>query len=136
MSELRKWETKIPYRVPYADTDKMGIVYYANYFVYFERIRNEMIRRGEFSYKELEEKGYYLPVVEAHSEYLLPARYDDLLDIYGWFVSQKGSRIRIDYEIKRENTLLVEGYTVHAVVDGSGRPRRVPDILQDYIAGP
>ena len=74
-------KTTIPYRVPYADTDQMGIVYYANYFVYFERLRNELLRATGVPYRVWEERGLRLPVVEAHAAYIAPARYDDLLEI-------------------------------------------------------
>ncbi|NQZ58345.1 MAG: acyl-CoA thioesterase, partial [Lentisphaeraceae bacterium] len=67
------------YRVPYADTDQMGVVYYANFLTYFERVRNEFFRELKYSYRKLEQQGVMLPVVEAHCNYKQPALYDDLL---------------------------------------------------------
>lgn len=120
-------KTTIPYRVPYADTDQMGIVYYANYFVYFERLRNELLRATGVPYRVWEERGLRLPVVEAHAAYIAPARYDDLLEIKGW-LSQAGKvRLRIDYEISRSSTILAGGYTIHACLNREGRPTRVPE---------
>lgn len=107
----------IDYRVPYADTDQMQVVYYANYLVYFERVRNELLRASGLSYRDLEEQGIALPVAESHVNYHAPARYDDLLQITGWCESQKGIRVKICCEVRREGKLLVDGYTVHACVN-------------------
>jgi acyl-CoA thioester hydrolase len=131
-------ETIIQYRVPYADTDQMGFVYYANYFVYFERLRNELLRSSGVPYRDWEKRGLILPVVEAHAEYRSPAHYDDLLEVKGW-VSELGKvRLRIDYEILRGSTILVRGYTIHACLDREGKPTRVPEEiakLGDIAAG-
>ena len=70
---------EMSYRVPYADTDQMGVVYYANYLEYFERSRTEMLREAGLSYSEMEKMGYFLPVSEAYCKYSGSARYDDLL---------------------------------------------------------
>jgi acyl-CoA thioester hydrolase len=115
MSEPRR--VTIQYRVPYADTDQMGVVYYANYLAYFERSRNELIRETGVTYKELEAKGYALPVAEAHLNYHAPAAYDDLLDLTSWVEGLKGVRLTIHCEVKRGEKLLVSGHTVHAIVD-------------------
>jgi len=122
--------TTITYRVPYADTDQMGFVYYANYLVYFERLRNELLRRSGTPYKEWEARGLLLPVIEAYCRYRAPAHYDDILTISGFISLGKGTRIRIDYEARRDDTLLAEGYTVHACLQRSGRPTRVPEELR------
>jgi len=116
----------ISYRVPYADTDQMGVVYYANYLIYFERFRNELLRRTGVSYREWEEKGIALPVIEACCRYRAPARYDDVLTVGGGISPVKGTRIRIDYRVLRGETLLAEGYTVHACLNRAGRPVRIP----------
>ena len=119
--------TQIEYRVPYADTDQMKVVYYANYFVYFERLRNELLREIGSSYYQMEEDGYALPVIEAVCHYKSSARYDDLLTIRGWVSSIKGVRVTIECEVLRGEELLVSGHTVHACIDmKTGRPTRVP----------
>ncbi len=120
----------ITYRVPYADTDQMGFVYYANYLVYFERLRNELLRRSGTPYKEWEARGILLPVIEAYCRYRAPAHYDDLLKISGRISMGKGTRIRIDYQVKRDDSVLADGYTVHACLKRSGRPTRVPEELR------
>ncbi|MFH1037042.1 MAG: thioesterase family protein [PVC group bacterium] len=118
--------TTISYRVPYADTDQMGVVYYANYLVYFERLRNELLRQTGTPYRAWEEKGVMLPVVEACCRYRAPAHYDDLLTISGRISRSRGSRLRIEYEVRTGGAILADGYTVHACLKRSGRPTRIP----------
>jgi acyl-CoA thioester hydrolase len=107
----------VPYRVPYADTDQMHVVYYANYLTYFERGRNELLRACGFTYREMEAGGFALPVLEAHVNYHAPATYDDLLAITVWCGEFKGVRLKIGCEVRREGKLLADGYTVHAHVN-------------------
>ena len=92
----------IEYRVPYADTDMMGVVYYANYLVMFERARNELMRRCGYSYAECEKEGFALPVTHAECDYRASARYDDVLEISAWVQSMKGVRIEIACEVRRK----------------------------------
>lgn len=127
-----KKKSVIKYRVPYADTDQMGVVYYANYLVYFERLRTELLRESEASYKDLEENGVMLPVIEAVCKYKKPAAYDDLLDISGWVDEVKGPKVKICCEVRKDDELLAEGYTIHACVDTkTRRPVRPPQSLKD-----
>ena len=122
------------YRVPYADTDQMKVVYYANYLVYFERLRNELFRATGSTYRKMEEDGYALPVIEAFCSYRASAKYDDLLTISGWVSSVKGVRVTIECEVRRDGELLVSGHTVHACIDTrTGRPCRVPRFLADAV---
>jgi acyl-CoA thioester hydrolase len=115
----------VQYRVPYADTDQMQVVYYANYLTFFERGRNELLRASGYTYRELEAAGSALPVLEAHVNYFAPAHYDDLLNIVAWFGGFRGVRLKICCEIRCGDTLLAEGYTVHAHVDvRTMRPKR------------
>ena len=113
---MRKVVTE--YRVPYADTDQMGVVYYGNYLALFERARNELMRACGYTYKECEAEGWMLPVVHAEVDYRRPAKYDDLLEITAWVRLMKGVRIEIACEVRRkgEEELLVSGYTRHAFV--------------------
>lgn len=129
--------TTIQYRVPYADTDQMGVVYYANYLTYFERARNELLRGHGFSYKELEAIGIALPVREAKAKYLAPAHYDDELEIIAWCTEFKGVRLTICCEVRREGKLLVEGYTIHVCVNlKTLRPEKPPQTFVDAIGIP
>jgi acyl-CoA thioester hydrolase len=116
-------------RVRYAETDQMGVVYYANYLVWFEVGRTDLLRRSGWSYREMESEGFSLPVIEAQCTYRQSARYDDELDIRTTGVMLSPVRVRFNYEVVRvaDEVLLAEGYTVHASLDPEGRPRRLPD---------
>ena len=118
------------YRVPYADTDMMGVVYYANYLVLFERARNELMRSCGYTYVECEREGWGLPVTHAELDYRRPARYDDLLEVTAFVKSMKGVRIEIACEVRRkgEAEVLVSGFTRHAFISLSNfRPCPPPE---------
>ncbi len=121
------------HRVTYAETDRMGFVYYANYLVYFEIGRTEYIRSSGMTYKQLEEMGYMLPVLEASCKYLKPAKYDDILTIRTKVTEFKGIRLGFSYEILRDGIKLVEGATSHAFVDTAGRPKKLSPEIQEKI---
>ena len=122
-------------RVRYAETDKMGVVYHANYLVWFEVGRTDWLRQSGWTYREMEAAGVSLPVIEAHCEYRQPARYDDEIAIDARAVALTPVRLRFEYRLSRasDGTLLAEGYTVHAAVDGSGRPCRLPDTVRELL---
>ena len=115
-------------RVRYAETDQMGVVYHANYFVWFEVGRTDLLRHSGWSYRELEREGVSLPVIEAHCEYRQPARYDDELEIRTTGTILTHVRVEFTYEIVRlgDRPVLVTGRTVHAALDRDGRPCRLP----------
>ena len=132
---MRKIVTE--YRVPYADTDQMGVVYYGNYMALFERARNELMRACGYTYKECEQEGFMLPVVHAEADYQSPAKYDDLLEIAAWVQLQKGVRIEIACEVRRkgEDGLLAKGYTRHVFVSTKDfRPCPPPQRFLDSIS--
>ena len=101
---------EIEYRVPYADTDQMGVVYYANYLDYFERSRTEMLRSDGLPYSELEKRGVFMPDSESYCKYHAPARYDDLLTFRSYVREIKGVRMVIASEVRRGGELLVSGH--------------------------
>jgi acyl-CoA thioester hydrolase len=109
------------YRVPYADTDQMGVVYYANYLVYFERSRTEMLRDAGAPYSKLEADGLILPVSEAYCKYISPAHYDELLTLTSTVEEIKGVRLKIASEVWHGETLLAKGYVVLACVNRDGK---------------
>jgi len=115
-------------RVRYAETDKMGVVYYANYLVWFEVGRTDLLRARGWSYREMEGEGFALPVVEAVCEYRRPALYDDELEVQTTGVLLSPVRVRFDYRVVRpaDATTVAEGHTVHASLDRSGKPTRLP----------
>jgi len=117
-------------RVLFADTDAMGIVYYANYLKWFETGRVELMRSLGMAYRELTGIGVHLPVTEASVRYLSPARYDDFLDIHAEVRGFRRASISFGYRIKREDgALLADGSTVHAFTDGDGKIVRVPALF-------
>ncbi|HSK08698.1 MAG TPA: thioesterase family protein [Vicinamibacterales bacterium] len=121
-------------RVRYAETDKMGVVYYANYLVWFEVGRCEWLRQGGFTYAGLEREGTVLPVIGAQCEYRRPAHYDDDIEVRTKASVVSPVRLRFDYEIWRAGgDLLAEGWTEHAAVDPEGRLRRLPAHLRSLF---
>jgi len=123
-------------RVRYAETDKMGVVYYANYLVWFEVARADLLRTLGWSYREMEIAGISLPVIEAQCQYLRPARYDDEIEVKteGRMVSPV--RMEFQYQVirKADQTLAAEGRTVHAALDPSGKPCRLPARVREVFA--
>jgi len=116
-------------RVLYADTDQMGVVNNGVYLRWFEIGRAEWIRRRGKTYKEIEKTGFKMPVVEAHLRYREPARYDELVDIEVETDDLRAASVRFKYALKRDNSLLCEGYTMHACLSAEGRVARFPDVL-------
>ncbi len=113
----------------------MGVVYHANYFVWFEIGRCELLRGIGSSYRELEGTGIRLPVIEAHCEYRAPARYDDELEIATTGALLSPARVEFRYEVRQVEgaTLSAAGRTVHAAIDRSGRPCRLPEVVQELL---
>jgi len=118
--------------VPYAHTDQMRFVYYANYLVYFEMARAEMLREVGLPYAELEKKGIFLPVVEAHCVYKTPAHFDDALKVVSRCAIE-GPRLRVDYEVTRGDTLIATGYTVHVCLSAEGKVMRPAPELRRLV---
>jgi acyl-CoA thioester hydrolase len=123
-------------RVRYGETDQMGYVYYGVYAMYYEVARVESLRQLGLTYKELEEMGVMLPVLENHSRYLAPAFYDEELLIVTNIREKPGVRIKFDYEIFNTGGKLInQGETLLAFVDKkTGRPRRPPDEFENIVA--
>jgi acyl-CoA thioester hydrolase len=122
-------------RVRYAETDKMGVVYYANYLVWFEVARADLLRSLGWTYREMELAGISLPVIEAHCEYRHPARYDDEVVISTAATVLSPVRIRFDYEARlaADSTLAATGHTVHAAIGADRRPRRLPPRVLELL---
>jgi len=122
-------------RVRYAETDKMGVVYYANYLVWFEVGRTDLLRLSGWTYRDMEADGYALPVVEMHCEYRQSAKYDDELEVRTTGAQLSPVRVRFEYEIVRiaDATALASGYTIHASLDPLGKPRRLPQRVREMF---
>jgi len=116
-------------RVRYAETDQMGIVYYANYLVWFEIGRTDLLRQNGWSYREMEVDGYSLPVIDAQCAYKAPAKYDDEIEVRTSGDMVSPVRLKFSYEVVRtmDGAVLATGSTVHATLDRAGKPRRLPE---------
>lgn len=123
------------YRIRYADTDKMGISYYGAYFVWFEAARTEYFRALGMPYTACEEKGIFLPVVEACAKYHSPSTYDDLVVIRTCVGLLSKSSMRFEYQVflKGGDKPIVTGFTVHVFVNRAMRPVRVPDEIRRAV---
>lgn len=125
--------------VRYSETDQMRFVYYAHHFVYYEVARTEWLSARVLPYERMEAAGFAIPVLEAHCQYLSPARYGDRLAIDLRATLEDGLRLRFDYRTHRgspEGELLATGWTVHVCMDPEGRPRRPPKELKAALAPP
>jgi acyl-CoA thioester hydrolase len=124
------------FRVRYAETDQMGVVYYSNYFVWFEIGRTDYCRQHGFAYRDMEkEDGLCIIVAEARCRYKAPARYDDEIEVRTALRDVRRRVLTFVYEVYRQSdeTLLAEGETVHVITDLEGRPRALPDKYRDLL---
>jgi len=126
---------RTPYRVIYADTDKMGFGYHANYFRWFETARNEMFRFLGLPYKEIEDRGFFLPLSELHCKFLYPVQYDDLLIIETSVDNNVRGGIKFDYTLFDESGSrpMARAFTKHAFVDKNGKVVRPPEFFTQFI---
>ena len=123
----------LAHRISYGETDAMNVVYYAEYFHLFERSRNTWLRERGLSYREIEERGVFLPVREAACRYRSPLRYDDLVYIRVGVQEWGRASILFAYEIYNEdkNKVLATGHTQHACVSPEGKPVPTPAWLAE-----
>lgn len=131
-----EWTTTT-FRVRYAETDQMRVVYYANYFVWFEIGRTDYCRQHGFAYRDMEEEdGLCIIVAEARCRYKAPARYDDEIEVRTCLKTVRRRVLVFDYQIYRraDDELLAEGETVHVITDLNGRPRALPEKYRDLFA--
>ncbi len=122
-------------KVRYAETDKMGIVYYANYLVWFEVARTEYFLTEGLDYRDVENDGLFMAVVESRCAYKAPARYGDCIVIQSWPSEVKNSSLKFNYKVlrKKDNLLLAEGYTTHVMIDKDLKPRKVPERIRGLL---
>jgi acyl-CoA thioester hydrolase len=121
-------------RVIFGDTDQMGVVYYANYLRYFESARAALMRHLGLSGKDLVRLAVQFPVAEASCRYRKPAHYEDVLEVDIAVTELGHARIRFSYVIRRGDDVIAQGSTMHACIDASGRPRRIPAELREAFA--
>lgn len=133
------FSASVQIRVRYAETDQMGMVYYGNYATYYEVARVEALRQVGFRYRELEEEGIIMPVLENHSKFIQPALYDELLTVNVSIKKLPGVKTVFNYEFFNESGKLIhEGETVLAFLDEkTRRPCRPPshflEVLKTYF---
>ncbi|GAC1464258.1 MAG: thioesterase family protein [Isosphaeraceae bacterium] len=122
---------EIQIRVRYAETDRMGLLHHANYIVYFETGRIELLRKSGLTYGAIEDAGHLLVMVDIGCKYKRPAHYDDLLTLRT--IVERVTHVKIvhRYEVVRDGLLLAEGHSTLACVDRAGRPQALPDSLRD-----
>lgn len=123
-------ENEIQVRVRYNETDPMGFLHHAHYFVYFEMGRTELLRAAGGNYRKMEEAGLLVVVVKADCRYRRPARYDDLLRVRTTVTRVSAAKIEHEYHVFRGEELLAIGHTVLAVMDRSGKVQPVPDWMR------
>lgn len=117
---------EIQIRVRYAETDKMGLLHHANYLVYFEQARTELLRVRGRTYKDMEDEGFFLVVARLEVKYKLPAHYDDVLTIRTTVTRSSPIRIEHKYEVLRDGTLIAEGNSTLACVGRDGKLCAMP----------
>lgn len=123
-------EHEIEIRVRYSETDAMGFLHHANYFVYFEMGRTELLRAQGGNYRTMEEQGQFMVVVSLECKYRRPARYDDVLKLTTRVSRATLARIEHEYRLTRDGELLTEARSVLACVDRTGVPQRIPEALR------
>jgi len=122
---------EIQIRVRYAETDRMGLLHHANYLVYFEQARTELLRSQGAAYKELEDQGFFLVIAKVEIKYRNPAHYDDVLTIRTTVTRTTPVRIEHKYEVFRDATTICEASTTLACVDRAGKLQPMPPWLAD-----
>ncbi len=122
--------SEVRLRVRYAETDQMGVVYHANYFIWFEVGRVELLRQMGFSYRDMEQNDRcFIAVVDARCRYKAPARYDDEVMVRTHLKNVRESLVHFGYELIRasDGVLLAEGETTHIVTDAELKTRPIPE---------
>jgi acyl-CoA thioester hydrolase len=119
-------ESRSQITVRYAETDMMGIVYHGSYLPWFEVGRTTLLKECGIVYRDLEAQGYRLPVIELGTKFFKPALYDDTVTVITWLKERPLLRIRLDYEVRRGDELLVTGFTIHTFINKEGAPVRPP----------
>jgi acyl-CoA thioester hydrolase len=131
-------ELTVKLRVRFAETDAMQVVYYAEYFVWFEVARTELFRSIGMPYSVISRKrGFHTPVVQAHADYKSSARYDDEVSVRVWASKVGTSSVRLDYVVTKlpDKALLCTGHTVHVLIGEDGKPKTLPADIKERLSG-
>jgi acyl-CoA thioester hydrolase len=123
-------------RVRFAETDAQGVAHHSNYLVWFEIARVEFLEAFAGGYQRLRDQGIESLLVEAHTRFIVPARFDDRLLVHTRCLDVRGARFRFEYAVERDGAVIADGWTAHATVDAATlRPTRTPEWLVAAIAG-
>jgi len=128
-------ECTVPIRVRYAESDQMGVAYYANYLIWFEMGRVELMRELAIPYSGWEKQGFFLPVSESYCKYMTPTYFDELLDVRCRVGEVRTRAVRFQYELLRGGQLVAEGHTVHVCTNRDARPITFPDSIRNALKG-
>ncbi|MFN7770007.1 MAG: acyl-CoA thioesterase [Planctomycetaceae bacterium] len=128
-------EHELQIRVRYSETDAMGFLHHANYFVYFELGRTELLRAQGGNYRQMEESGLFMVVVSLECKYKKPARYDDLLRLQTRIQRVSAAKIVHEYRLFRDQELLCVAESTLACIDRLGNVQRIPDALRPQPEG-
>lgn len=122
-------------RIRYGETDQMGHAYYANYFYWFEQARGAWCRERGFTYKSLEEMGFFLPVVEAQARYRGEVKYDDLITVRVWLAEIRRASLKFEYEVINVETgaKCTEGYTWHVLMGRQRKAVSIPPEIKEML---
>src|SRR5262245_20997965 len=120
----------ITIRVRYAETDRMGLLHHANYLVYFEEGRTELLRSQGLAYRDLEDQGFLLVLTKLQVRYRSPARYDDVLTLRTSVVRTTLVKIEHKYELLRDGVLLAEAESTLGCIDRAGKVQALPEFLR------
>ena len=121
---------EITIRVRYAETDRMGLLHHANYLVYFEQGRTELLRSQGLSYRDMEDQGFLLVLTRVQVRYRRAIRYDDVVTLRTTVTRTTAVKIEHSYQLLRDSVLLSEGETTLGCIDKDGRPQLLPEILK------
>jgi acyl-CoA thioester hydrolase len=120
-------------RVRYAETDRMGFAHHGNYMAWFELARVDMMDDLGYPYKQMEDEGFLLPVLEVSVRYRKPVTFDDLVTIEAVMKEKATLRMRIDYLLRCRGKITAEGFTRHAFINRAGQPVRPPSRFRDLM---
>jgi acyl-CoA thioester hydrolase len=122
-------------RVRYVETDQMRVAHHTSYFLWMEAARSELMRTNGMSYRTLEERGYFLPVREAHCRYRNSLKYEDIALIETELLEIGGASIKLGYRIfnKENKSSIADGYTIHPFTDINGRIVKTPGFFREIF---
>lgn len=125
---------RVRYRVPFADTDGMGIVYHGNYVRYLELARIAWMDEHDRPYRDYVRDGFHFATTRVELDYLRPAAFDDVIEIETWVEWVRGASLAMGYELRRGEETVARASTEHAFVDGRGRPRRMGEAQRERLS--